>query len=83
MSIQRLSRRGLFEALLGRERSSSAQRAPSFTLDRFYSKREASGPQAIPAFDLRSDLPDARQHSTVVGVPELCAVAREPSEEAK
>ena len=75
MSAERLSRRGLFEALLGRKRSSAVPRASSFSLDEFYAERSSQA--GIPKFELRSGLPDARQHSTVVGVPELCSVARE------
>ena len=79
MSAARLSRRGLFEALLGRRRSAAAARASSFSLDEFYARRcEQAG---IPTFELRSGLPDAGQHSTRVGVPELCSAARERQDE--
>jgi hypothetical protein len=80
MSAERLSRRGLFEALLGLERSPPAPRVAAFSLRDFYAKRSVAGQEVLPPFELRSGLPDARRHTTLVGVPDFQGVVSERNE---
>jgi hypothetical protein len=64
MSAERLSRRGLFEALLGLERSPPVRRAAAFSLLDFYAKRAAAGQEKLPVFELRSGLAPPKQETT-------------------